>query len=1065
MNDTTIIKTISNVHSAIIDLLIFIFVTLFAIYFTLHIGLKLDKFILPGLKIEKLYIKWDEKISVNIDSIKITKSNTKSNFDVSDIDVNKLLKDAHVLGTVFSNVYINNIQVNEVNATFSYTEQSEAYLEVNGPTLNFLTTININEHLLHISVKEFKESSTNTTLTAELVADTNDHRLYGDVNINVADAIALQLYLLADEEKVKVWGKNSQPITKPIGPVVELAHLGPVINPWIIDYLKGDVLNIDYLKGTLYYDNPISFLDTLDVKAAYSDVEYTFAPGYAPAVAHKVDLAFKDRILYIYPRNATFYTQPGGTTWIKIDFEHPSNPLLSVDVDTSAQLTPKLITWLKGYNIGLPFYQTKGLTTVKLAIWITLEDININANGSFSTPKATFNFTGTDINVKDVKVNLNNTDVDIYSLHGDLLDKAITIDLTGKFNPVSEKGRFDILVDDLHFGDENGLSMDKAHDKLAFTYLLQPKSDRLIFPASYWKFNQRLTTVQPFVAPFTFSTLRGSIPATYVHNENQIKAYVAGTFDIKNLKTDLNVDLVSLQMPDLTLEQTSTPLQVHYDKTLRVRSTKKAKWKFFDNDLTIYPSQLSYNNNILNFDDVHFAALGIVDSKIAGKYNTQKGKGKIVLKQLVAQHKDLHFLDIKKDIKIYLTRKKNEQRVEVPIFNLKYRSSPTGWEMGINNLQLLSTHSPLLQEYNISSGSVYLRSRSSQDKINIQGNFSYPYELLVKNNIPIKELTFKGAYQNEKLSLTLSKVIKMQIDEERLSIKTDKVGVSLYAILDFVADHPAKETSSGNSKFEVDIEATNSYIYINEFRRALADKLLLQYSDNRINAQLLHGSNGGAFFEYNKKKFYIYGDNFNDKFMDGLAEFSDFKGGKFSFYVLGEGDKLDGVLQIKDTIIKDYKALNNIFALLNTIPALVTFSAPHYRTNGLKVKEAYASLSLRDKILRIKGFHVTADELSFNGKGTIDTRDMTHEVEISLVTQASRNLSKIPLLGYILVGKDENTETTTIKMSGPLADPLVENTLAKDIGVGSFNIIKRTLTFPVHYIDKAQKAIKNAERK
>ena len=229
-----------------------------------------------------------------------------------------------------------------------------------------------------------------------------------------------------------------------------------------------------------------------------------------------------------------------------------------------------------------------------------------------------------------------------------------------------------------------------------------------------------------------------------------------------------------------------------------------------------------------------------------------------------------------------------------------------------------------------------------------------------------------------------------------------------------------------------------------------------------MNAQLLHGKNGGAFLEYYDKKFFIYGDNFNDKFMDGLAEFSDFKGGKLGFYLTGKDDKIEGVVKITDTIIKDYKSLNNVFALLNTIPALVTFSVPHYNAKGLKVQEGYTSFSIEEKIMKIKGFHVNADELAFNGSGTVNIDTMTHNVEMSLVTEATTNLAKIPLLGYILVGKEENTATTTLTMSGPLEDPVIKNTLAKDIGVGSFNILKRTLTFPVHYLDKAQKAIEEA---
>jgi len=1066
MNDTTIIKSISKVHSIIIDLLIFIFITLFTIYFTLHIGLKLDKFILPGLKIEKLYIKWDEKISVNIDSIKITKSNTENNFDISSLDVDKILKKSHIVGAFFSHIYIRRIQVNDVNATFRYIENREAHLKINGPTLNLLTTINMNEHLLYISVKEFRETSTNTTLTADLIGDTIDNRLYGIINVNVADTMPLKLYLLADSKKVKIWGKSSEPITKPIGPVVKIANLNPTVNPWIIDYLKGDILNIDYLKGTLYYDDPISLLDTLDVKASYSDVEYTFAPGYAPAIGHKVDLSFRNRVLYIYPREATFYGQPGGKTWIKIDFSTPENPLLTVDVDTSARLTPKLITWLEGYGISLPFYQIKGLTKVKLAVWITLEDINVQAKGSFTSPKATFNFTGTDINIKNVKINLNNTDIDIYSLHGDMLDKSIAIDLTGKFNPVAEKGRFDILVHDLHFGNDDGLSIDKQHKKLDFTYLLQPGADRLIFPESHWKFNHKEITLQSFIAPFKFTTLSGSIPATYIHNKERIKAYVSGTFDIKNLKTDLMVDLVTLETPNLTLEQSNSTLRVQYDKVLHVQSTKKAKWKFYNNDLTIFPSKFTYKSNTINLDDVHLAALEIVNSKIIGQYNIEDGKGKIILKQLIAQSDDLVLLDIEKDIKIYLYKKKNEQRVEVPIFNLKFKSKPTGWKIGIKSIELISSYSPLLQEYNITNGSIYMSSHTKADKINVYGNLNYPYKILVKNNKPLDFIKFSGNYANEQLTIITQNGVKVKLTQNNLDISADNIGINIFSILDFISDHKSKSNVKSKSNFKIDIKTKKSYLYLDAKRRALTDKLLLQYKNNELKAQLLYGKDGGAALELNADgNLYIYGDRLNDVFMSELAEFSEFKGGSLSFYLSGKVEKLNGVIRMNNTTIKDYKAINNTLAFINTIPALITFSVPHYNTQGLRITEGYAGFKYEKDLITLSGFRLVSPELAFNGKGTVNLKTKTVDIETSLITDTTNNLSKIPLLGYILVGKQEETITTTITLKGPMSDPVVENTLAKDIGVGSFNIIKRALTFPVHYIDQAQKSIKNVKDK
>ena len=328
-------------------------------------------------------------------------------------------------------------------------------------------------------------------------------------------------------------------------------------------------------------------------------------------------------------------------------------------------------------------------------------------------------------------------------------------------------------------------------------------------------------------------------------------------------------------------------------------------------------------------------------------------------------------------------------------------------------------------------------------------------------------MRFSGTYKDDKLNLFLNNDIEMTLTEEMLKVNAENVGVSLYPIFDFIKDH--ESTSKHNDKpsnFMIDIEATNSYLYINNVRRAPADKLLMQYTEGRLNAQLLYGKNGGAALEFNEKKeLFVYGDHLNDKFMTQLAEFSDFKGGEASFYLAGKVEELRGIIRVQNTIIKDYKAMNNVLAFMNTIPALVTFSVPDYSSKGMRIDEGYAAFVYKNDIMYINGFHITGPELQFNGKGTINIDTKTVDVETSLITDATSNLSKIPLLGYILVGKEEDTMTTTITVKGPMDNPVIKNTLAKDIGVGTFNILFRTLTFPIHYIDKAQKSIKEIETK
>ena len=1065
MNDSAIIKAISKVHSTIIDLLIFISVTLFSIYFTLHIGLKLDNLILPGIKIEQLYIKWDEKIVVDIGSIKITKSNNGQTFDINAIEPQKVLEYSRIIDGFLSDITIENIQYGDINATFRYIEHDAGYINIDGPALKLTTAVTMAGNYLLVNIKDLQELSNKSSMNGQLLIDTIERKLYGDLDINAGNVMPLKLYLLADQEKLQLWGKGAEPFTKPIKPAVRIAHLHPKVEPWVADYHNGKAIHLEYFKGTLVYDRPITLLDTLDAKLRYDEVQYTFAPGYAPVIAEYADVTFKDRVLNIYPREATYYGQPGEKTWLKIDFSDPINPLLTVDVDTTAQLAKEMLPWLKGYGIALPFYQKEGKTTVKLAIWVTLNNISVSAKGSFRTKEAKFNFSETDIDVKDVVVNLENTDVDIQKLNASLLGNAINADLSGQFNPVAEKGRFDITLNRLLFQSGNNVfEMDPQQKGLDFTYLIEAKKERLKIPKSYWRFNQNLITVNPLTAPFDFSTLSGNIPTTLISSEDTLKGYVTGLFNIKKLETDLVVDLLSLKTPALSLAQTSVPLEIKYKEGLYLNLKKRSDWKLGRNIFTLYPSILSYKNSLIYIQEAHFALDGLLDTYLNGSYDTLESRGKFALKNLQARSGSLVLLKTRRDVGLTVEKSDQDHLVNIPAFDLLYRQNKAGWSAAIGDINRLSKLSPFLREYNITQGNIRLGSQNGSDVIDLQGVLPYPYKILVKENTPLESIDFNGTYADEKLALKINDNMKVSLKNARLSVEARDIGFDLFAISDFVKDHPVSDTNGTKSRFRANVKAYNSYLYLNHVRRIPADSLLLQYRNGDLNTQLLHGKNGGIALEYSNKRLFVYGDNLNDSFMNELAEFSDFTGGALSFYVLGTIDDLEGVVQVKNTIVKDYKVINNIFAFINTIPALVTFSVPHYTTKGLKVNEAYGGFTLKDSLMTIKGFHVNAEELVFNGKGSVNLKTKTLDVETSLVTDATTNLAKIPLLGYILVGKEENKVVTTITLSGALADPKVENTLAKDIAIAPFNILKRALTFPVHYIEKAQKVIEEKSK-
>jgi uncharacterized protein YhdP len=84
------------------------------------------------------------------------------------------------------------------------------------------------------------------------------------------------------------------------------------------------------------------------------------------------------------------------------------------------------------------------------------------------------------------------------------------------------------------------------------------------------------------------------------------------------------------------------------------------------------------------------------------------------------------------------------------------------------------------------------------------------------------------------------------------------------------------------------------------------------------------------------------------------------------------------------------------------------------------------------------------------GKNLIDAKIGVHP----LVT-FDTVLSKIPIAGYILTGKDKAFLSYIYEVKGDLDDPKIEAIPIKSIGEGFFGIIKRLLETPLRPFQKS----------
>ena len=154
-------------------------------------------------------------------------------------------------------------------------------------------------------------------------------------------------------------------------------------------------------------------------------------------------------------------------------------------------------------------------------------------------------------------------------------------------------------------------------------------------------------------------------------------------------------------------------------------------------------------------------------------------------------------------------------------------------------------------------------------------------------------------------------------------------------------------------------------------------------------------------------------------------------------------------------MINDFGLASNILAFINTVPALLTFKLPGFHTEGLHASKITAGLNYQDGLIKLKAVHLDSKEIDVRGDGNVNMNDDTIDVTLNLITGAKKNLSHIPLLGYVLSGK-EKKPSITLTVKGDMHNPEISHTAFREVATYPFQLLKRTVILPAHVVNKVR---------
>ena len=1038
--------------SSTLTLIIFVLLGT-SLFFALKKGIGFDQWMAGGVKLEKFHIRLDKKLVLDIGNISVTAEKKQQRKSIDLTGIKKVMVFADLTRRLFESISIRKISENDTIATFAYSANGSGSLTMKDPAFSLETGLAFSGSKLSLDIKEFKSITYRSQASGMIRMDIDHETMIADIQANLAGSLPLTLHCEGDRNQLSFEGSSTE-IVHDIKPIVELFELGPDIQPWISDYLKGSGFKLSTIKGIIPFAAPARIFQTLYGKASVQDTEYSFE-GKLPSIkAPSTDVVFENGILKIYPHQPTYAGIDAGTSWLDIDF-NPDEPVLSAYIRTKALLGKEILALLDFYEIHLPFQQTQGLTDADLTLRINLVKLEVTADGNFSVAAGAFEHDRQTYSVTSSAISLLNDEVTIKELNIGIQD-ILRMKAEGKLRVASRQTDLNIAVEKLDLPmEDTRLILDNTERPLLLQYHWNQGGEILTASESDWKIGMVSAKAAGFTASFHAEDFSGTLPKTQVIVSPYTQLLLSGDFNLKKPGFNFIADLQEWKSDGLKLDQAHFPVTLILEKNLQVSADRESQWLIKGEKVQVAPFKLNYASKKVTINQAGLRLNSIFDGAIRGKFDFSTGKGSFILDRLKIGTEDKDRMDFAgKNLQAEISSQADALTVAIPELGLSYkRNQASGWLLHIEELGKLYDRSAFMQRYNLMQGTIDVWGTSDSPPYLFSGHITSPYSFLVKDNIPLNEYSFNGKYDGGSWVTTINNDVILNYSD-RITITSNGIGYNFSAFRDFFTDHPREEKEGEESIPDLDLKADNSSFYLNPFQSAPIDGLRLHADGGKLTGQLTFRK-GKAELEMNSTHFTLLGQDFDEEFLQKILKDSKMTGGKLSFYVSGLLTKFKGVMKIEDGIYKGGAILHNILTFVNTVPDLISFSIPEYSLSGLPFKEIYAGYSYDNHIVDVNMFALESNAIDMMGTGVLNFQDNTIKMNIDLVSKMKQNVSKIPLLGYLLVG-DNKQPTITLEVHGALDDPEVNTSVYKEIIKTPFDILLRTISLPSHWLKQLE---------
>ena len=398
----------------------------------------------------------------------------------------------------------------------------------------------------------------------------------------------------------------------------------------------------------------------------------------------------------------------------------------------------------------------------------------------------------------------------------------------------------------------------------------------------------------------------------------------------------------------------------------------------------------------------------------------------------------------------------NTPIINIPLFEITLTLDEEK-RIDLKNLSKLYPYSPFLDYLSIKSGEVSILTKDFESFDIRAGlsNLNYPIfdqkwnriqEIYANIKVAPDFVSFSSLDESIMLSYH-DQTLKVSLLNKNFDFQTLKDNTIPALTFSSVASKSSSSPQNNNeptpnSSLKLYLESKHSSI---RYKNLIipTDEIIANIKNHKTTLDATY-KNGVINLDFYEDIIKFKANNFSGNFVNLVAQKELVQGGLFSVKGLYKNEILRAEVEMQNTIFKNFATLQNVIALIDTVPSLIVFKKPGFSTKGYQVTKGRIVLELNKDYLGLKKIDLIGDTIDINGGGLVElgTQDLNISLTISTIKGLSEVLNKIPIVGYLLLGKEGKISTSLI-LKGTLENPKSEVTLAEDILSAPFKIIER----------------------